>query len=88
MGEEKYRTLEVKAGMVDCLPGKKEPVAHCRFCVHSRYFRVKGEYVKSPALVYCLRHRDAGEVDMDLVEAVRCGDLRGEGYRSMMNILG
>lgn len=44
--------------------------------------------MKSPALIYCLRHRDAEEVDLSLVEEVKCGDLAGEGYRSMMNILG
>jgi len=44
--------------------------------------------MKSPALVYCMRHRDAEEVDLRLVEAVKCGDTQGEGYRSMMNILG
>lgn len=88
MSGEKYRVLEVRAGKVDCLPGRKEPVEHCRFCVHSRYFRIGGQYKKSPALVYCMRHRDAEEVDLSLVEAVKCGDLQGEGYRSMMNILG
>lgn len=88
MAEEDYRILEVQHGKVACLPGKEESVEHCRFCVHSRYFRVKGTYVKSPALAFCLRHRDAEDVDIHAVEAVKCGDRRGEGYRSMMNIIG
>ena len=88
MPEDEYRVLEVRKGKVPCLPGKEETVEHCRFCVHSRYFRVKGEYGKSPALAYCLRHRDAKEVDLSAVEAVKCGDRRGEGYRSMMSIIG
>ncbi len=44
--------------------------------------------MKSPALAFCLRHRDANEVNMQKVEAVKCGDKRGEGYRSMMSIIG
>ncbi len=88
MPEDEYRVLEVHDGKVACLPGKDETVAHCRFCVHSRYFRVKGTYRKSPALAFCLRHRDAEEVDLSAVEAVKCGDRHGEGYRSMMSIIG
>lgn len=88
MTEETYRVLDVKAGRVPCLPGKDETIEHCRFCVHSRYFRVGGEFVKSPALAYCLRHRACGEVDLKKVEAVKCADRSGEGYRSMMNIIG
>ncbi|MCQ8893682.1 MAG: hypothetical protein NQU46_03485 [Methanolinea sp.] len=86
--QDDYRVLPVRGGLVPCLPGREETVEHCRFCVHSRYFLVRGEYHKSPALVYCLRHRDAQEVDMKQVEAVKCADRKGEGYRSMMTILG
>ncbi len=88
MPEDEYRILEVTGGKVACLPGKDETVEHCRFCVHSRFFRVHGVYVKSPALAFCLRHRDAGDIDIRSVEAVKCGDKRGEGYRSMMSIIG
>lgn len=88
MTADDYRTLEVTKGKVRCLPGKEETIEHCRFCVHSRYFLVKGEYMKSPALAYCLRHRATEEVDLKKVEAVRCADRSGEGYRSMMNIIG
>ena len=88
MADTHYRVLEVTNGRVPCLPGKQETIEHCRFCVHSRYFRVKGEYIKSPALVYCLRHRATEEVDLKVVEAVQCADRDGEGYRSMMNIIG
>jgi hypothetical protein len=88
MTSNNYRVLEVRNGKVQCLPEKPETIEHCRFCVHSRYFRVRGEYVKSPALAYCLRHRATEEVDLRIVEAVQCADKDGEGYRSMMNIIG
>jgi len=88
MTDHEYRVLEVTKGKVPCLPGKDETIEHCRFCVHSRYFRVRGEYVKSPALAYCLRHRATEEVDLKIVEAVQCADRKGEGYQSMMNIIG
>ena len=88
MPEDEYRVLEVARGKVPCLPDKEETIEHCRFCVYSRYFRVRGELVKSPALAYCLRHRATEEVDLRKAEAVTCADRRGEGYRSMMNIIG
>ena len=88
MPEEELRILPVKEGRVQCLPGREETIEHCRFCVYSRYFRVGGRYIKSPALAYCLRHRATEEVDLKRVEAVKCADKRGEGYRSMMNIIG
>lgn len=86
--DTRYRLLEVTEGKVPCLPGKNETIEHCRFCVHSRFFRVRGEYVKSPALAYCLLHRATKEVDLKSVDAVQCADRDGEGYRSMMNIIG
>jgi hypothetical protein len=85
---EEYRILEVRAGKVACLPGKDETIEHCRFCVHSRYFKVGGEYVLSPSLVFCVQGRDAGVVNLKEVEAVKCADRHGEGYRSMMSIIG
>ena len=88
MADDTYRILEVRKGRVPCLPGKDETIEHCRFCVHSRAFRIRGEYMTSPALAYCLRHRAAEEVDLKAVEAVKCADREGEGYRSMMNIIG
>ncbi|HNY88799.1 MAG TPA: hypothetical protein PK154_00590 [Methanoregulaceae archaeon] len=88
MPDDRYRLLEVTDGKVPCLPGKNETIEHCRFCVHSRFFRVRGEYVKSPALAYCLLHRATKEVDLKSVDAVQCADRDGEGYRSMMNIIG
>jgi hypothetical protein len=88
MSEEELRVLPVKEGKVQCLPEKEETIEHCRFCVYSRYFRVGGRYIKSPALAYCLRHKATEEVDLKQVEAVKCADLKGEGYRSMMNIIG
>ncbi len=88
MAEEDYREIPVKKGSVQCLPDREETIEHCRFCVYSRYFRVGGTYVKSPALAYCTRHRATEEVDLSKVESVKCADRRGEGYRSIMNIIG
>jgi hypothetical protein len=88
MPDDDYRILEVRKGRVPCLPGKDESIEHCRFCVYSRAFRVHGEYVTSPALAYCLRHRACEEVDLKVVQAVKCADRQGEGYRSMMNVIG
>ena len=82
------RTLEVEKGHVSCLPGKKEDLDHCRFCAHSVRFRVKGKEVPSPARAFCTLTRNAGEVDLGQVEAVLCDDCTGEGFRSIMNIIG
>jgi hypothetical protein len=88
MPSEDYRTIEVRSGRVLCLPGREETIEHCRFCVYARYFRVGGEYVLSPSLVFCTRGHDAKEVNLCEVEAVKCADHRGEGFRSMMSIIG
>lgn len=82
------RTLEVTRGHVACLPEKKEDLDHCRFCAHSVRFRVKGKEVPSPARAFCTMQRNAEEVDLKLVEAVLCDDMSGEGFRSIMNIIG
>jgi len=86
--EEDYRILDVTSGKVLCLPGRDETIEHCRFCVFSRYFKVKGHYIKSPALAFCVMQRACDEVNLKEVEAVKCADRRGEGYRSIMNIIG
>jgi hypothetical protein len=88
MRKDTYRVLEVSGGKVSCLPGKEETIEHCRFCVYSRLFRVRGRDVPSPALAFCVRHRACEEVNLPDVEAVTCADRSGEGYRSMMNIIG
>jgi hypothetical protein len=88
MSRDEHRILEVISGRVACLPGRNETIEHCRFCVYSRAFRVRGQYVTSPALAFCLRQRSCDEVDLREVEAVSCADYRNEGYRSMMNIIG
>jgi hypothetical protein len=88
MIKDTYRILEVSGGKVSCLPGKEMTIGHCRFCVHSRSFRVRGRDVPSPALAFCVRNRACEEVNLTDVEAVTCADRRGEGYRSMMNIIG
>lgn len=82
------RTLEVEKGHVSCLPAKKEDLDHCRFCAHSVRFRVNGKEVPSPARAYCTLQRSAGEVDLQKVQAVICDDMAGEGFRSIMNIIG
>jgi hypothetical protein len=88
MSGSEQRILEVRSGRVACLPGREETIEHCRFCVYSRSFRVRGRDVPSPALAFCVRHRACEEVDLREVEAVTCADHRREGYRSMMNIIG
>ena len=88
MTDDDYRLLPVRKGRVPCLPGQEETVEHCRFCVHARYFEEGGRFVKSPGLAYCLRHRTTEKVDVSKVTAVKCADRQGEGYRSMMNIIG
>jgi hypothetical protein len=82
-----YRILEVRSGKVACLPGREETIEHCRFCVSSRSFRIKGRDVPSPALAFCVRNRSCDEVNLREVEAVACADHGNEGYRSMMNII-
>ncbi|MDH7593416.1 MAG: hypothetical protein QHG99_03555 [Methanomicrobiales archaeon] len=61
---------------------------HCRFCVHSRAFSIGGRLIPSPARIYCLRHTPSEEkIDFSRVESVECDDLKGEGFRSIMNII-
>jgi hypothetical protein len=88
MGDDRYRALPVTQRKVQCLPDKKEPVAHCRFCIHAREFLVQGRYVKSPSLAYCLQCRATDEVNLTLVKAVKCADRQGEGFHSIANIIG
>jgi len=88
MGSDAYQELEVKGGTVQCLPDKREPVDHCRFCIHCREFKVKGQYVKSPSLAYCVKCRVTGEVDLSAVQAVRCADRQGEGFHSITSLIG
>jgi hypothetical protein len=85
---KEYRILEVRSGKVSCLPGREETIEHCRFCVYSRSFRVKGTEIPSPALAFCVRQRACEEVNLREVEAVTCADRRSEGYRSMMSVIG
>ena len=67
---------------------KREPVEYCRLCIHSREFKVKGQYVKSPSLAYCVKCRVTENVDLSTVQAVRCADREGEGFHSITNIIG
>jgi hypothetical protein len=87
MGNE-YRVLPVTQGKVQCLHDKEEPVDHCRFCIHAREFFVKGTFVKSPSLAYCLQCRVTDEVDLKSVESVKCADRQGGGFHSIANIIG
>lgn len=82
------RFLTVSGGNVRCLPEKSESVDKCRFCVHSVKFQVNGKMVDSPARAYCLVKRTTDKVEMSSVEAVECDDASGEGFRSMMNVIG
>jgi hypothetical protein len=88
MGSDTYRELDVTGGTVQCLPEKREPVGYCRLCIHCREFRVKGQYVKSPSLAYCVKCRVTGEVDLSTVQAVKCADRQGEGFHSITSLIG
>jgi hypothetical protein len=80
---------EIRKGNVECRPGEVISLEYCRFCVHSRAFVVHGKEVTSPARIYCLAQKPSKEeVDFSIAEAVLCDDRKGEGYRSMMNIIG
>jgi hypothetical protein len=81
------RTLKVKGGEVECLPGKPVTLDRCRFCAHSTSFCIKGARITSPARAYCVRSTAEKDVDLAMVEEVECDDLDGEGYRSIMSII-
>jgi hypothetical protein len=86
---EKVKIKEIRKGTVECRPDEVIPLDYCRFCVHSKSFMLGGREVPSPARIYCLARKPSKEeIDFTLVEAVVCDDRRGEGYRSMMNIIG
>jgi hypothetical protein len=87
MADEEYRLLPATKGMVQCLPEKKQPLENCGFCIHSREFRVGGNFVRSPALAYCMKCRVTERVDYTKADAVRCADSRGEGFHSITNII-
>lgn len=88
MTEQTMRELPVQDRRVQCTDTEKVTLDRCRFCVHSRAFLEKNAWVTSPARAYCMRERATNEVDLTRVTAVRCDDQSGEGYRSMMNIIG
>ncbi len=89
MSEKKSIHKPVKNERVECRPEELISLDYCRFCVHSRSFVVGGKEVPSSARIYCLRQRPSNEkIDFSRVEVVICDDRTGEGYRSMMNIIG
>lgn len=81
------RTLPARNGTVGCLPKRDESLEKCRFCAHSVRFVVGGKEVASPARAFCTLSRSTTEVDLKKVEAVICDDSRGEGFRSIMNVI-
>jgi hypothetical protein len=88
MSEEDFRIIPATKGSVQCLPGKKEPLEHCGLCIHCREFRIKGSFVKSPSLAYCMKCRVTDKVDLAQAEAVRCADRQGEGFHSITSLIG
>lgn len=88
LGSDTYRELITTKGKVQCLVEKQEPLDHCRFCIHCREFKVRGEWVKSPSLAYCVKCRVTGEVDLSKVDAVKCADRQQEGFHSITSIIG
>jgi hypothetical protein len=87
MADEEHRVLPAVKGKVQCLPDKKEPLAHCGLCIHCREFRVKGRFVKSPSLAYCMKCRVVEKVDIQQADAVKCADRQGEGFHSITSII-
>jgi hypothetical protein len=87
MTEAGQRELPVERDTVECLPGVRIGIDRCRFCASSRAFREGGSWKRSPALAYCMTSRVTDEVNLARVDAVRCADRTGEGFRSIMNII-
>jgi len=87
MSEHDYRILAATKGKVQCLPGKKEPVENCGFCIHCREFGMGTRFVKSPSLAYCTKCRITEKVDLTRVTAVKCADRQGEGFHSITSII-
>ncbi len=88
MTEKFSRTLEVKDGKVQCTESRTEEVEKCRFCLHSTHFKEGEVWVFSPARAYCISVRSTNKVDLKKVRSVRCDDRKGEGFQSMLNIIG
>jgi hypothetical protein len=88
MSGDMYRLLAVKKGKVQCLPGKEQPLEHCRLCIHAREFFVEGGFVKSPSLAYCQKCGVTDDVDLKKVQSVKCADRQGEGFHSIASIIG
>jgi hypothetical protein len=73
---------------VPCPDGRDRSLEHCRFCVHSRRFRLDNDrWVPSPARAYCTLQRSTDEVDLSGVNAVECDDDTNEGFRSIMTVI-
>ncbi|WAI00734.1 hypothetical protein [Methanogenium organophilum] len=87
MNEKEYRLLKTVDGTVQCLPGKKEEIVRCRFCIHSKQFLQGRRWVPSPARAFCLASRTTTNVDLSCVTAVCCNDMRGEGFSSVLNVI-
>jgi len=66
------RVLEVRNGRVQCTESRTEEL----------------EWVLSPARAYCTAVRSTNKVDLKKVRSVRCDDRKGEGFQSMLNIIG
>ncbi|TAJ45045.1 hypothetical protein CUJ86_05975 [Methanofollis fontis] len=81
------RVLRVEGGEVACQNARNRTPDSCRFCVHSRRFLVRGEWVTSPARAYCMLKRAVTHVDSADVTAVECDDDGTEGFRSIMTVI-
>ncbi|MBN1431688.1 MAG: hypothetical protein JW931_02840 [Methanomicrobiaceae archaeon] len=87
MNDNKSRILEVEVGKVLCLPKKREPVEKCIFCVHSKKIHEAGVWKISPARAYCVLNRSDDKVNIEKADAIECDDIKGEGYRSILNVI-
>jgi hypothetical protein len=87
MSDRDPRRLPVIQGQVRCTPDKTVPTDLCRLCAHSVRVVIGGKEFPSPARAYCTRCRDVPHIKMEEIEAIICDDIRGEGFRSIANII-
>ena len=79
--------IPVVKGQLLCPDGRSVSPDICRFCLHSRYFIIRGVRMRSPALAFCLRERVVENPDTGAAEAVGCAAKKGCGYSNIGNII-
>lgn len=79
--------IPVVNGKLSCPDGREVSPEICRFCLYSRYFLIRGDRMRSPALAFCLRERVDTIPDIPAASAVGCAAKGGCGYTSIGNII-